>query len=102
MKHLLRVQLFLSIVLLSMNIAKASNHLGAEIYWKNLANDSFEITIIQYRSCSSGAVTPITPGITSDSSSTSYSVSAGNYISWDIENITQTCDTNTICVLKHT
>src|SRR6185436_4052423 len=74
--------------------AKATHLMGMDIQWNSLGNDTFLVTVIIYRRCTDGAVSlSITPPIiTSDSCANSYTVSAGNLISHDIEDITPVCN----------
>src|SRR5436190_1944366 len=84
---------FLAFFFLKTPFAYSANVLGADIQWKHLANDTFEITIVEYRRCSTGSTNgPSTLTIISDSCSNTYSVSAGSYISWTIENIAPVCN----------
>jgi len=89
--------------LLIFNISKAHSVLGSETRWRNLGNDTFEITLIVYTKCTDGA-TAFNPGslvISSDSCSNSYSFNTGSIISSDTTEITPVCSTQAkICPIS--
>lgn len=63
--------------------------------WRNLGNDSFEITLVVFTRCIDGASPFILspPSITSDSCANSYSVSLGNPIDSTYIDLTPVCIT---------
>ena len=73
--------------------AQATHLMGADMQWKCLGNDTYEIKIVVYRRCTDGATTLsiYPPTVTSDSCANSYTVTVGSLIEHLTEDITPVC-----------
>jgi hypothetical protein len=93
MKKLLRIALLFVLFISSTKQANATHLLGADMQWKCLGNDTYEIILVVYRRCTDGADLLIVyaPTITSDSCSNAYAINAGALIEHLVDDITPTC-----------
>ncbi len=103
MKNIIYLFLLVSILILSTKAANASSIFGSETRWRNLGNDTFEITIIAYTRCTDLATTFYLspPSISSDSCANSYSINMGAPLDSTYIDLTPVCKTQqSPCVIS--
>lgn len=85
--------LLITLLLFSSLKSEANHLMGAEIQWKSLTNDTFEITLTAYRKCNDNvaAFIPTLFTIKSDSCANSYVDTLTNYYYYSIDDVTRVC-----------
>jgi hypothetical protein len=97
MKKILRLVILIAIftLVIGNKQANATHLMGADMQWKCLDNDTFEITLVVYRRCTDGAVSLsiYPPTITSDSCANAHTYPPPSLIEHLVAEITPLCGT---------